>query len=127
MRTNELMIGDWVYIFGNPKKIEGIRLFKNGDKIVYYDGDNGNFIENVTPILLTEEILEKNGFKKIVSDYGRVYYELGLNEYNNKLLLCNNSAVIDFEGNDIYLCDCEYVHELRHILKSCKIEKEIIL
>ena len=66
-------------------------------------------------------------FKKIVNNYGHAYYELGLNEYNNKLFLYNNSVVIDFEGNDIYLCDCEYVHELQHVLKSCKIEKYVLL
>ena len=64
MKVEDLMIGDWVNVFDVPKQIEGIRTFKNGDEMVYYDEDNGNFIKSVTPIPLTEEILEKNGWKK---------------------------------------------------------------
>ena len=64
MKAEDLMIGDLVNVFDVPKQIEGIRTFKNGDEMVYYDGDNGNFIKNVTPILLTEEILEKSSWKK---------------------------------------------------------------
>ena len=118
MKTDEVMIGDLLYWDAEGKKYPypiTAEDFANGD------------VSDLTPIPLTNDILETVGFKKIINDYGRVYYELGLNEYNNKLFLYNNSIVIDFEGNDIYLCDCEYVHELQHVLKICKIEKHFLL
>lgn len=116
MKIDELMIGDLLY-WGNSVGPYPITEedFAKGD------------VSDLKPIPLTNDILEFIGFKKIVGDYGRVYYDLGLNEYNNKVFLYNNSIIIDFEGNDIYLCDCNYVHELQHVLKSCKIKKEITL
>lgn len=127
MKAEDLIIGDWVNVFDSPKQIEGIRKFRNGDEIVYYDGDNGNFIKSVTPIPLTPEILEKNGFNKLTEPPYITYYELGLNEYMNKVLWYKGSIVIGYEGDNVYLCDCEYVHELQHALKDNGIEKEIVL
>lgn len=114
MKINELMIGDWLYWDSSPYPIT-VEDFANGN------------VSDLKPIPLTNDILETIGFKKITNKYGHVYYELGLNEYNNKLFLYNNSVVINFEGNDIYLCDCEYLHELQHVLKSCKIKKYVLL
>lgn len=127
MKPEDLMIGDWVNVFDSPKQIEGIRKFRNGDEIVYYDGDNGNFIKSVTPIPLTPEILDKNGFNKLTEPPYITYYELGLNEYMNKVLWYKGSIAIGYEGDNVYLCDCEYVHELQHALKDNGIEKEIVL
>lgn len=118
MKIDELMIGDLLYWDTEGKKYPY--------PITAEDFANGA-VSGLTPIPLTNDILETVGFKKIINDCGRVYYELGLNEYNSKLFLYNNSVVIDFEGNDIYLCDCEYVHELQHVLKTCKIEKHFLL
>ena len=85
MKVEDLMVGDWVNVFDVPKQIEGIRKFKNGDEIVYYDGDNGNFITSVTPIPITPEYLEKNGFsskpnKEHTYDY-YVYENLSISRH----------------------------------------------
>ena len=124
MKVEELMIGDWVNAFDVPKQIEGIRTFKNGDEIVYYDWDNGNFITSVTPIPLTKEILEKNGFKK------HRYYGYFIEQSNSGYYIYfdNNYLSIHQSGYDIIeFAWCEYVHELQHALKLCGIEKEIVL
>lgn len=123
MKASDLQVGDLVYIFENPKKIEGIRIFKNGDEIVYYDGDNGNFIENVTPIPLTTEILEKNGFEKD-RDYG---YFIGQSNSGYYIYFNNNHLSIQAGYDAIEFAWCEYVHELQHVLKSCEIDKEIVI
>ena len=136
MKPEELQIGDWVNVFDVPKQIEGIRTFKNGDEVAYYDGDNGNFIENLTPIPLTSEILEKNGFKKKVwwkhrkSDVTTYvigdgfHIELSENEFwlvDN----CSDDGDYGYESNGIV--EIKYVHELQHVFKLFKIDKKIEL
>ena len=128
---DSLQIGDWVNVFENPKQIEGVRRFRNGDEVVYYDGDNGSFIKDVTPIPLTSDILEKNGFE-VSSEHARYYFEEEGEKYEfvlRKMYFIDNPKVQNgwsfYAFNVITLVD--YVHELQHALKLCKIEKEIIL
>ena len=145
MKIEELMIGDWVNVFDVPKQIEGIRTFnKNGYKMVYYDGDNGNYITSVTPIPLTEEILHNNGFKndviaqKSIIAEGASNFSVILISEDNRIAINNideflnsfNKWYIHIDTEDMRtLCVAEitYVHELQHVLNLCKIEKEIII
>lgn len=119
MKTEDLMVGDWVNVFDVPKQIEGIRTFKNGDEMVYYDGDNGNFIENVTPIPLTEEILEKSGFEN--SEW------YGWQIKGPEFTLCFVGDTPHFLLDELFVCNCPYVHTFQHALKLCEIEKKIVL
>ena len=121
------MKDDWVNVFGIPKQIEGIRKFQNGDEIVYYDGDNGNYIKDVEPIPLTEEILEKNGFKKINQ---HDLFHIGTNRWKTDMWIKNNIIYIDSLRDDdtmISVTTCEYVHQFQLLLKDLEIEKEIVL
>lgn len=136
MKAEELMIGDLVNVFDVPKQIEGIRTFKNGDEMVYYDGDNGNFIKSVTPILLTEEILEKSSWKKQIwwryKQSNVITYDIANGFYlevsdTGFALVDNCSDDGDYGYVSNWITDINYVHELQHALKLCVIEKEIIL
>ena len=118
MKPTDLMIGDWVMIKDYPMKAMPKQMSSE-----YYTRS----LVEIEPIPLTPEIFEKNGFKKLTDNPYRTYYELGLNEYRNKILWYKGSITIDYEGEDVYLCDCENVHELQHALKLCGINKEIIL
>ena len=99
-----------------------------------YDFEDVNG-EDINPIPLTREILEKNGFVKYneVSDTppydqdeeGNMYYSYkgehkfwGWWQPNNVYLIPVN-AMVDLE--------IEYVHELQHALRLCGINKEIII
>ena len=126
MKVKDLSIGDWVNVFNVPKQIEGIRIFKNGDEIVYYDGDNGNFIKSVTPIPLTKEILQKNGFDGDVYLWNNIGDEKTLEYYpfEHRLSLWYG------EGKSqeiLFKYHCFSVHELQHALKLWGIKKEIVL
>lgn len=107
MKANELMIGDWVIgCSREPFKIGII------DPVFLYWNE-------VQPIPLTPEILEKNGFV-VESNY----------PYGNPLQYCilvDDRLWIDISGENFFEGELEYVHQLQHALKLCGIEKEIEL
>lgn len=61
MKVSDLMIGDWVYMekSGKPVRVEsvGYTAFVGYEHFQEIDGS----ICGIKPIVLTEEILEKNG------------------------------------------------------------------
>lgn len=138
-------------------KIEDLRLndlvlFDEGAiRVDSIDGDSGTInieytkygeiinhisIEDISPIPLTPEILEKNGF---VYNETREAWELIPNngfgicreeEDNNNFYFCH--GVYDPYNRDSdttyhNIAKVEYVHKLQHLLRDCEIEKEIIL
>lgn len=101
-------------------------------------------INKIEPIPLTEEILKKNGFKNDVLAEKSIIAEGASNSSviliseDNRIMLNNideylnsfNKWNVHIDTEDMRtMCTAEitYVHELQHLLKLCKIEKEIIL
>ncbi len=139
MTTEELMIGDYIkHGFGGIGKVTEL---SKGIVTVYDKGlDDGegncevNFAENeIQPIPLTPEILEKNGFIKasMVSDTppydkdeeGNMHFSL--NEKFWGWWQPNNTFLIP--ANGLGWLEFKYAHELQHALRLCNIDKEIIL
>ena len=138
MKANELMIGDWVQGFlpDTNSKVVGIL---NDVQIAIIGG--GAYMEldvdDLQPILLTPEILEKNGFEndfyenESVADYVKVRLEgyslkCKANGWDNALVTwCNGhlEVVTDFNGE--VRTDIDYIHQLQHALRLCGIDKEI--
>lgn len=140
MRIEELNIGDWVCYTG--KCIDGIGPNR---KITYIERDTrglligldyGAFhyssakIEDIAPIPLTPEILEKNGFARkdkyqfvnidmlsTVEKYGTKYYD-----YHNIYKKGKTYRPIRVEADNI-----RYVHQLQHAMRLAGIDKEIEL
>ena len=145
MKPNEIMIGDWVrrrYIT-KPSGQEVVRdfrvdqirrLFKDDEPDVW--GDNGNMgtAEQMQPIPLTPEILEKNGWeeRRVYDPY--MYYLLTGKDYSVSLSKEWDSTTKTYYwslsiGNhrtDASL-SVDYVHQLQHALRLCGIEKEVVL
>jgi hypothetical protein len=127
MEVKELMAGVFVYFncFDGSKIIVRVTDFKDG--IVYGNSENGSHwcnIENVEPIQLTPETLEKNGFK----EYDELY----------RLDIAEGVFVnADFKSKEPFVSIhntcyratpiCKYLHQLQKALRLCGIEKEIIL
>lgn len=139
MKAEELMIGDYIkHGFGGIGKVTEL---SKGIVTVYDKGlDDGegncevNFAENeIQPIPLTPEILEKNGFIKapMVSDTppydkdeeGNMHFSL--NEKFWGWWQPNNTFLIP--ANGLGWLEFKYVHELQHALRLCGITKNIIL
>lgn len=142
MKATELMIGNWVKIkgdYGKPLKITTIDDTYNS--INYFDGDaEGELtlqLNEIEPIPLTLEILEKNGFIKQNFDgweyihpndstFSYIDYRiLWRTDYDNHLFIKK------YKGSNIFatlqISRINYVHQLQQALMFCEIEKEIVL
>ena len=125
MKANELMIGDWVRIKdGYPFKMEdvsGTSLFRrwtsDGETMIPYGWNE------IEPIPLTWEILEKNGFTRFGTGYILKGEHFGLDNPSSP----NNYLDNYWLRISIKAVNIKYVHELQHALRLCGIEKEIEL
>lgn len=127
MKANELQIGDWVYLnYWDGKytqQIHGINYYSwRGEGYsdwVDTEIDDEASINNIEPVPLTAEILEKNGFKKEIDDMGDPYYSL--KDYTFSLYYFFDANVISLYagGHRVFLEKKIYVHELQHALRLC--------
>ena len=131
MKANKLMIGDWVYSpegeLCKVRMIEG--RFEGFVTTDNYAHDDDTFymyyIEEIRPIPLTAEILEKNGFEKCeIPEIEYIGWRL-----NEKFSLeVSPASTNDIDGlywnDDVHI---RYVHQLQHVLRLCRIDKEIEL
>ena len=104
MRADELMIGDWVLdTFGNPIQVkelleDGINGEWDGAEAVYDD---------IKPIPIDEDILEKNG-----------WVGAGDNMFVKKpYMLTKAYEVWGVAYGMAYVAEIRYVHELQNIMR----------
>lgn len=126
MEITDLMLNDYVMIhcFDGSDIVIKVTRVEGESGTVYGISKQGSHwanIEDVKPIPLTPEILEKNGFVNNegwdefvhYSDYPFIDFTLQVDEDGFCLDLPNARIA--------------YVHELQHALKLFKIKKEIVL
>lgn len=134
LNIEDLMVGDWVVIKEYPMISEPRKITKE------------HFLRSLCefePIPITKNILEKNGFEFFPMEYGiyglyTLKTEHCLLKYSNKhgditIFKARTGGVVDDSGNCISGCygishgrfDIDYVHELQHILRLCKIDIDV--
>lgn len=142
LTCKDLMVGDWVaYDKANMyiAQIKEIRQTQDGEEFYInclrdfrdplskkYQLDSFN-VEILRPIPITNEILEKNGFEH-QHNIGYVYedgygWKVVYETFDNTLKIFSNYDMLF----NITFFDRIAVHELQHVLKVCKIDKEIEL
>ena len=139
MNATDLMFGDWVTAIKKP-----FRLIRISKAFCYGKTASGAvvgpfFFEEIKPIPITPEILEKNGFKNDFYEEESVadYHTIRLEGYSLKhkigkidgylVTWCNGGANVTTDLHGCVQKDISYIHELQHALKLCGIEKEITL
>jgi hypothetical protein len=138
MKANELMIGDWVY---NKHHGKNIRLTQY-DFFTHTHNDFGEqelapfakptIGRDLEPIPLTPEILEKNGFRITFEGELHTTYFRDIENYHTEVKIGKDGtyqklSMLDGFGNSVTIIACNFVHELQHALRLCKIKKEIKL
>ena len=107
MKASDLMVGDWVLdtYTNKPMKIEGI------------NGGNPRFGQDLEPIPLTPEILEKNG----LLDPAHSEYYVRYDRHDEEWYFIYYGSFAEVKVS------ITAVHELQHCLKLVGISKEIEL
>lgn len=132
----DLMLGDLVQVNGEAFKVISISYFDIG----IFDRKNDFYyehIDNIKPIPLTPEILEKNGFVANKHVYPYPYYEYINKEdklkigfafpQGNRTSYKEPWVYIDSERVFVEHLPCIYAHELQHALRLCGVDKEITI
>jgi len=120
MKAKDLMVGDYVYRPDCYTKVKEVR--ENGILELDYLRSLIGFNE-LEPIPLTPDILEKNDFRG--DESGR--WELLDRFTEDKLIILYeiaNGFTLSTEGLDIGI---QYVHELQHLFSLFGMDKEIVL
>jgi hypothetical protein len=121
MGLKDVMIGDWVT--GKKWRENPFKLTRINDNGKYYYGITSNgtqvgpfLLEEIEPIPLTTEILERNLHEP---DEGVVWWKNDEPFYHVECLPLNGMRLI--------MPYTQYVHELQHALRLAGIDKEIKL
>lgn len=141
MKPEELMVGNWVLWKNKPvqiAQISGIKYsFGHIDVELAHCGSGfleSHDIKSISPIAITPEILEKNGFviKKKWAQLGNFgdsplimwHFEDNsiLHDYKHELEIHDNET-----GKIHIKIPCEYLHQLQNAMRLCGIDKEIKL
>jgi hypothetical protein len=123
MKANEMQIGDYVNYRGQIIKVTSL-YDKGGSNEVGWSDKESVWVnaDNVEPIPLTPEILEKNEIDTVFkTKYKGFYLEYHAEAGMIVLYVYNNGS---FQPTGICF---KYVHQLQHALRLCGIEKEIEL
>lgn len=134
----DLRVDDWVMVYPwdetpwGPKKITGISF--HSWKGTYFCSsvgveECGEFpLDQIKPIPLTKEILEKNGFEEdgegVYGDDNSFFiptYQNGFDTGTWEAHIEPTEGIGDFSGK------LRYVHQLQNILRDAGIEKEITI
>lgn len=132
MKADDLMLNDWVQVYDMDCNWEKHQIAAIDPSVVVFKDYNTEEVNigNIEPVALTSEMLEKNGICRkgaiIQLDNGlfNVYVTVW-NESEHNFLL----GITGGYGNEkvLFSKQIEYVHELQHALRMCKIDKEIVL
>ena len=150
MKANELMTGDWIRVSNVPTNLESkigkcgrvveLEHYPNYSSIaIKFDSELDVYFcekeDELEPIPLTQEILEKNGFKKEIG-VKEVVFTYDDDDKNYRLVIhpketnyCGIYTYIHIDVGCVGIEELplEYVHQLQHALRLCGIEKEITL
>lgn len=136
MKATELMIGDWVW-YNAPQcgnvltQVEAV----NSNSIVRLGGETMNVLaDDLERVLLTPEILRKNGFELVaVGDNGVSTPKRNVSRWEKWLCRTQfRDFALFYDRVTEYfsmggIINFKNVHELQHALRVCGIEKEIQL
>lgn len=146
MKANELMIGDWVRIdepdkyAGATGQIQSLMYHREDDAAYFNVFIQGKFgyvsrdvcSDDIRPIPLTADILEKNGFENIGDDTYQLEEKpcwFWVDFFRHTYGCEYDTSTYEYEDDEhrLKLYGIPSVHELQHALRLCGIEKEIEL
>lgn len=138
MKASELMIGDWVRVKGKPCKVTAFMSQYEETRNAYEKGfarTTGAVVQNkvgtystvgleeIEPLPLTKDIILGNQWKADDSKLSKSHYYKDVKYPHFPTLWSSAQGFYMFLGGRE--TDVQYVHELQHIIRVHKIEKEL--
>ena len=114
MKRSEVKIGDIVSYNGTVAPIYDLAR----DVVRFDEGSVSALIKDISPVPLTEEILEKNGWEKV--DWCFIKNFLTLVPHENKTKGFSFSV---YGGKSRY--NIKYIHQLQHILWALGMDDDL--
>ena len=120
IRCKDIMVGDYVANRnGSPMQIVAVDednayAWTGNEERPWIFGDSEGY--EPQPIVLTPEILEKNGWKE--TEYWHEYQD-----GKNTIQCCLPDMRGRINGIEIEHFKCEYVHQYQHLLRLCGLEE----
>ena len=120
IRCKDIMVGDYVANRnGSPMQIVAVDednayACEGNEERPWIFGDNEGY--EPQPIILTPEILEKNGWKE--TEYWHEYQD-----GKNTIQSCLPDMRGIINGIEIKEFQCKYVHQYQHLLRLCGLDE----
>jgi hypothetical protein len=150
LKISDLSVGDWVRCRGRNGRIERLEVIRYDERIrVAVESDLGTMyqfvgIEDIDPIPITAEMLEKNGFTRRSSEFPIYEYITLLGKMLRKTVVSLNhpysyiACRIEDTSKELHEPDRItvgssvdrnpiHIHDLQHALRLAGIDKEINL
>lgn len=129
MTRAELKIGDWVSYEGKPFQIYD--MTRQGDVVWYDEGASSVLMEEIEPIPLTEEILEKNGWKEeAANDWWNKEIPILNMYYSNSSDMYVVYFALHYQADKDKIAEIHtirYVHQLQHLLWALRLDDDLKL
>lgn len=145
MIVNDISIGDWVRVkmckwdYDDPDTLDAKVFSIEGDSVgVGYDNSGIvmiAFVDDLQPIPITVEVLEKNGF--VDNGVGQHYLKCGNGItarvgrsplfHDGCWLVATDKQENETVSTTCVLFNARHIHELQRVLRLAKVRKEIVL
>ena len=137
--VSDLSIGDYVRVrmckweYDDPDTLDAKVLSIEGNSVgIGYDNSGivmSAFVDDLQPIPITAEVLEKNGLEYVDDGNDAVIF-LCCDMFWVRLCVGDTFWQVGIHSEDrldAVVCDVKYIHELQHALRLAKAGKEIVL
>ena len=137
--VSDLSIGDYVRVkmcrwdYDDPDTLDAKVLLIEGNSVgVGYDNSGivmSAFVDDLQPIHITAEVLEKNGLEYVDDGNDAVIF-LCCDMFWARLCVGDTFWQVGIHSEDrldAVVCDVKHIHELQHALRLAKVGKEIVI
>ena len=132
LKISDLSVGDWVGYNGKSYRTVIVDALDQTATIFGNDEQGDIHIEQLAPIPITAEILEKNGWRVIEKEALGDEYEYDgekrvWDDYS--IDICETKPGVFWYSwrTEYYMWRLEYVHQLQHLIRLAGVDKEINL
>ena len=113
--------GDYVMYKGKMDRIDA----HMGGKVHLEKRQDSVFVEELKPVIITVDILEKIGFEHTDEDWFTLVFDHSLFRMRANIIIAIIFSVFNKENNSGFSGEIKYLHKLQQLLRGMDIDFEI--